>query len=110
MNYQKLIEENVPNYWEEFLYEGLFEPEDSDPPELAAEVKFLQNLNFEWINAERSSESEHTSYYFRFKLDGKFFELRGSYSSYGGVHVNCPYDFYEVVPVEKTIIVYEAKK
>lgn len=110
MNYQELIKENVPTNWLEFLYEGLFIPEEDDSPELLAEISFLESLKFEWIGTERSSEAEHTSYYFRFKLDDKFFELRGTYSSYGGIHVSNPYDFYEVVPVEKTIIVYEVKK
>lgn len=74
-----------------------------------AEIWNKQVGEFEIIKqeSERLSFDQVTTRYI-FKIDGVLYALDTLYDSWDGGNFN-PEEFYEVVPVEKTIIVYERK-
>ena len=61
-------------------------------------------LPFEFLCADR----DYSEMYYRFRIDGKTYQIGGAYDSWEGSSMDHIEDFYEVKPVEKTIIEWVA--
>lgn len=98
MNYQELIKEKDKNKeWAKVLEFGI----QNASEELA---NLLKDHNYQLIDEARDGDE----YVFYFKLDDHIFQVTGEYCSWNGISFDDgSYDFFEVKPVEKTIIVYE---
>ena len=79
--------------------------------ELATDFKAKTGLDFKFLESKRTKGSgDYDGYVWRWKIDDKFYEVEGYYSSWDGTNLDDIRDFHEVKPVEKTIIVYEKVK
>ena len=68
----------------------------------------LTGLKFEFLDSERTrGGGDHDGYVWRFKIDGKTYEVGGSYDSWNGTSMDDANAFYEVELVEKTIKVWQ---
>lgn len=101
-NFFEALEEDENNQGYTIDFESVLDNEDYD--RFHKEGK-IGGLSYEFVETERENEY----YYFRFKLDGKLFELAANYDSWGGVDIYDD-DFYRVEPKEITKVVYRAVK
>lgn len=106
MNAQELIKNNIANpVWQYVLLGDYCGEEEYTAEQVQAADKFLADHEFKML--ESPYYHDGSEYFLYFNLLGKTYALSGYYSSYEGVDIEDWFDFYEVKPVEKTIIVYE---
>jgi hypothetical protein len=77
--------------------------------EILAKIKGV--FTFEAVSSERTEGSgDFDGWSWVFKIDDKFYEANGWYSSYDGATLDDAYDFDEVVQEEQTIKVWVSVK
>ena len=92
---------------------GLDNLQDLVADECNEDPDFDAKVGMPYKFLEKESEYEGDDCYdetYRFQIGTKIYELKGSYSSWGDGGIDNIETFYEVVPVQKTITVYERKE
>ena len=97
-------EEAGEKSFEDLIQEEGWESE-AEEGETNVTFKGATGLSFEFLDSERGDD--HDSYFWRFKIGEKTYEVSGSYDSWNGTEMDDAFDFYEVKLVEKTIKVWE---
>ena len=75
------------------------------------EFEEATGIKFEFLESERSVGSgDYDGYTWRWKLNDRFFEVEGYYSSWDGYELENAQDFYEVVPEQVLVTIYKRKE
>ena len=78
--------------------------------EYVKNFKEATGLDINYHSEERSSEDDHDSYYWRWTINNQYYQAVGYYSSHEGTNIENISEFIEVVPQEKTIVIFVEKK
>lgn len=102
-----LAEKKVWKLLKQLLEEEASSPDDEDVQKFNAKT----GVKFTFVSSERTEGSgDFDGWQWVFKLNDQAYAIDGFYSSYEGCEMETGVqDAYEVTPVEKTIVVWEAE-
>ena len=94
--------------FEELIRNEGYEEESKDGEEIEGQsFSEVVGCDFEFLASERSKQGSHDDYFWRFKVDGKVYQIEGFYSSWDSPTMDDVMDFAEVRQIEKKIKVWE---